>query len=287
MSNLSVYNNENFIADQMNLSLCEAGEKYTHWQDHEFGAVNFARMTVIIAMREFLIDELSVKPETLTSSEQVTKQFYDLREEDPFSDTEQPAWEYDPSQRDLYLLRALKSTVFRHTIKSHLREFAVKHHACGLKTADIISLLFSAPEHSHLTPLRHYVDHFPVMKQSCRDYLSTQLNYLKRGHPRFPKKYSQLWQTARTEHLQELQHLPLTHIHEQVAALQEHYLKLRQAYDQLPEHPEYTRDRERLTNAMNRTMSGIYQMTRDPAYPKPHTLESKSAGEIPKNIDAK
>lgn len=272
MSSLSVYNNESFIADQMNMSLSEAGEKYSNWQDYEFGAVNFARMTTIIAMREFLITELSVKPENLTSHEHVTEQYYELREEDLFSERKQPTWEWDQSERDLYILRALKRSVFRHTIKSNLRAFAVEHHACGLKTAEIISLLFSAPEHSHLTPLWHYVNHFQVMTQSCRDYLSTQLNYLKPGHPRFPKKYQHLYETARTEHLKELQHLPLTDIREQVAAMQQHYLKLREAYDHLPDSPEFTRERERLTNAMNKTMSGIYQMTRDPTYPKSPTL---------------
>ena len=139
-----------------------------------------------------------------------------------------------------------------------------------------------APEDNGLTPLRNLIHHLPQMRQACRDYLSTQLNYLKRGQPRFPQKYGKLWETARAEHINEIQHLPLTHVAEQVAAMLQHYNKLLDAFNALPPDPEYTRERERLTNAMTKTMSGIYQMTRDPASPKPHTLQTSTIS--PKSI---
>ena len=258
---LSVYNQDTFNADMMQLALAEGAEKYSNWQEHQQGADVFARLTLLIAMRAFLIDEKDVNPDTLTSLDAVNKAYLSVRE-------------YNANADD-YIRRELRRSAFRYTISSKLREFAVRHHAAGLTTAEVISLVLDAPQGEGLTPLRDYVRYFPTMKQAIRDYLSTQLNYLKRGQPRFPEKYNDLWQQARETHLQEIQHIPLTHVTEQVQAMQQHYQKLLDAFNALPPDPEYTRERERLTNAMNKTMSGIYQMTRDPAYPKPHTLDQR------------
>ena len=263
MSTLALYDAETFNADQMHLALPQGAKKYSDWQEYENGADRFARLTLIIAMRAFLEDEKSVKPETLTSADDVYEKYTDVGQWD----------QWDMKQRNSYILRLLKHNAFRYTIGNNLREFAVRHHASGLTTAEVITLILDAPQGAGLTPLRDYVHYFPSMRQAIRDYLSTQLNYLKRGQPRFPQKYNDLWQEARAEHLNEIQHIPLTHVTEQVAAMQQHYDKLLDAFNALPATPEYTRERERLTNAMNKTMSGIYQMTRDPAFPKPHALE--------------
>ena len=262
MGTLAVYDSDTFNTDMMQLALAEGAEKYRHWQDHQNGADAFARLTLVGAMRAFLVSEKSVSLDTLTSVDEVTKKYYDI---DRYDD-------WDQKQRGLYILRELKRSAFRHTISSDLRAFAVRHHAAGLTTAEVITLVLESPQGEGLTPLRDYLNYFPSMKQGIRDYLSTQLNYLKRGQSRFPQKYNDLWEQAREEHLQEIQHIPLTHATEQVAALQQHYDKLLDAFDALPPDPEYSRERERLTNAMNKTLSGIYQMTRDPAFPKPKTL---------------
>ena len=262
MSTLTIYDVDTFNADMMQLTLPQGAKKYSDWQEYEGGADGFARITLMSAMREFLRAKKSVNPETLTSPESVYEKY-----------TEVDQWdEWNPERRDLYILQLLKRSAFRYTIGGKLREFAVRHHASGLTTAEVISLVIDAPEGKGLTPLRDYIHYVPSMKQSIRDYLSTQLNYLKRGQPRFPQKYVDLWQEARAEHLREIQHIPLTHITEQVQAMQQHYQKLLDAFNALPDSHEYTRERERLTNAMNKTMSGIYQMTRDPAYPKPQTI---------------
>lgn len=268
MTTLARYDADRFNADMMQLALGEGAEKYSDWHAHQHGADAFARLTLISAMRAFLVSEKSVTPDTFTSVDEVYETYSAVERYD--------AWNRE--QRDLYILRLLKRSAFRHTIGSDLREFAVRHHACGLTTAEVISLTLDAPQGAGLTPLRDYIHYVPSMKQAIRDYLSTQLNYLKRGQPRFPEKYNDLWQTARLEHLQEIQHIPLTHVTEQVLALQQHYNKLLDAFNALPPDPEYTRERERLTNAMNKTMSGIYQMTRDPAYPKPKTLSITDGG---------
>ena len=258
MAALAVYDPDNFAADQMELSLSQAGKKYSDWQHHQDGARAFARITLVIAMRAFLYAEKDVQCETLASVDEVINTYHSVS-----------TW--DQKRRDSYILWNLKSSCFQYTIGSDLREFAVRHHACGLTTAEVISLVLDKPQGEGLTPLRYYADYYPTMRQTCRDYLSTQLNYLKRGQVRFPKKYNDLWEAARAEHLQEIQNLPLTHVTEQVEAMQQHYEKLKDAFDALPPAPEYTRERERLTNAMMKTMSAIYMMTRDPAYPKPQT----------------
>ena len=254
---LSVYNQDTYTADIMQLSLAEGAEKYSNWQEHQQGADVFARLTLLIAMRESLLGETVVTPEALSSVDDITARFY--------------RYESELKQREADMLRELRQSAFRYTIGGNLREFAVRHHACRLTTAEVISLVLDAPQCAGLTPLRDYVHYFPSMRQAIRDYLSTQLNYLKRGQPRFPQKYIELWETSRTEHLHEIQHIPLTHVTEQVAAMQQHYNKLKDAFDALPDSPEYTRERERLTNSMNKTMNGIYQMTRDPAFEKPQT----------------
>ena len=262
MSTLAVYEKETFIEDQMNLSLVAGAKKYADWQQYQNGADNYASLTLFIAMREFLTKEKNIDPSTLTSTSEIYNKYFDVEAYD----------RWDQEDRNLYILHQLKQTAFRYTIGNTLREFAVRHHAAGLTTAEVITLVLESPQGEGLTPLRDYANYFPVMKQDIRDYLSTQLNYLKRGQSRFPQKYIELWEQARQEHLHEIQHIPLTHVTEQVQAMQQHYQKLLDAFNALPDSPEYTRERERLTNAMNKTMSGIYQMTRDPAYPKPKML---------------
>ena len=261
MTALVAYDPDNVAADQIELSLSQAGEKYSDWQQHQDGARAFAHMTLVIAMQEFLYTKKNVERGTLTSRDEVIDKYDSVSRRD----------DWNMERRNSYILWNLKSSCFQYTIGSDLREFAVRHHACGLTTAEVISLVLDKPQGEGLTPLRYYADYYPTMRQTCRDYLSTQLNYLKRGQVRFPKKYNDLWDAARAEHLQEIQQLPLTHVTEQVEAMQQHYEKLKDAFDALPPAPEYTRERERLTNAMMKTMSAIYMMTRDPAYPKPQT----------------
>lgn len=259
MGTLAVYNQDTFDADMMQMSLAKGAEKYRNWQEHHDGANMFAQLTLVIVMRDYLINEMEVKEETLTSVSAVHQTYLRTYGDSAHAD----------------MLQHLRQYCFRYTIGTKLRAFAVRHHAAGLTTAEVISLVLDAPQGAGLTPLRDYVHYFPMMRQDIRDYLSTQLNYLKRGQSRFPQKYNDLWQHARETHLHEIQHIPLTHVTEQVAALQQHYQKLLDAFNALPDAPEYTRERERLTNAMNKTMSGIYQMTRDPAYPKPQTLQHR------------
>ena len=248
--------------DTMTLSVSQASEKYANWEEHRDGAEQFAHLTCLIAIRLYLCSERDVDPETLTDVSDVIAQY-------------NSGYKWHAEESAAHILQKLKQNAFRYTIGTKLREFAVRHHACGLTTAEVISRVLDAPEGEGLTPLRYYTQYFPQMRQAIRDYLSTQLNYLKIGQPRFPQKYRKLWHTARAEHNEAIQHIPLTHVTEQVLALQQHYNKLLDAFNALPPDPEYTRERERLTNAMNKTMSGIYQMTRDPAYPKPKMLPSQ------------
>ena len=255
----ATYDPDILEADKMTLSVSKASEKYDNWEHHRDGAEQFAHLTCLIGIRLWLCDEREIDPETFRDTSDVIEKYNSL-------------YKWHAEESAAHILQKLKQNAFRDTIGNTLREFAVRHHACGLTTAEVISLVLDAPEGEGLTPLRYYTQYFPQMRQPIRDYLSTQLNYLKLGQPRFPEKYLDLWHTARAAHHEAIQHMPLTHVSEQVAAMQQHYQKLLDAFNALPPDPQYTRERERLTNAMTKTMSGIYQMTRDPAYPKPDTL---------------
>ena len=117
MAALAVYDPDNFAADQMELSLSQAGKKYSDWQHHQDGARAFARITLVIAMRAFLYAEKDVQCETLASVDEVINTYHSVS-----------TWEHwDQKRRNSYLLRNLKSSCFQYTIGSNLRKFSVRH----------------------------------------------------------------------------------------------------------------------------------------------------------------
>ena len=61
MTALVAYDPDNVAADQIELSLSQAGEKYSDWQQHQDGARAFAHMTLVIAMQEFLYTKKNVE----------------------------------------------------------------------------------------------------------------------------------------------------------------------------------------------------------------------------------
>ena len=135
MTALAAYDPENFAVDQVELSLSEAGEKYSDWQHHQDGARAFARITLVIAMREFLYGKKNVPRGTLTSVDEITNTYHSVSTFD----------QWNQERRNSYILWNLKSSCFQYTIGSDLREFAVRHHACGLTTAEVISLVLDNP----------------------------------------------------------------------------------------------------------------------------------------------
>lgn len=86
--------------------------------------------------------------------------------------------------------------------------------------------------------------------------------YLKASNPRFPKKYQAAWDDEREQFQQALTGIPMSTVVEQVQALSDHYEKLVEARD-VAEDPK---DVMALSNAIVKTVAGLYTMTRDPVY---------------------
>ena len=259
MDTLVSYDPDELKTDVLKLSLAKASRKYKNWDKHEDGASRFGELTLAIAMRQIVISKskkyTSEEKITFTSPQDIYDRFNAFRKRDSM---------FDNSLRTL-----LQHQCFGYCLSDELRVFTAKHHACGWTTSQVLDVILPVDAvEVELTPLQYYAIYYG-MRQHCRDYLSRQLNYLKRGNPRWPKKYDAVWNEARAEFLKNTRDIPLTHISEQIQALSAHYAKLTDAYDALPPDPEYSRDRAVLTRAMTQTMSGLYALTRDPSLPKP------------------
>ena len=260
MGALQSYDPDELNTDVLKLSLAKASRKYKNWDRHEDGARIFGILTLTIAIREILNDN--------------AQQSLDIKEDLKFLSRSEIYDRFNAARRmdsslDKSLVALLQHQCFGSCLSDELRVFTVRHHACGWTTSQVLDVILPVDVvEVELTPLQYYAIYYG-MRQHCRDYLSRQLNYLKRGNPRWPKKYDAVWDEARAEFLKNTRDIPLTHISEQIQALSAHYAKLTDAYDALPSDPEYSRDRAVLTRAMTQTMSGLYALTRDPALPKP------------------
>lgn len=141
-----------------------------------------------------------------------------------------------------------------------LREVAVRGHARGMSTTAVINdLIFADEDLSPFSAWKH--DNVCGMKY-LRTYLHPQLVYLKASNPRFPKKYRAAWADERERYQQALTGIPMSTVVEQVQALSDHYEKLKAARDAA----EDPKDLVSLSNALVKTVAGLYAMTRDPVY---------------------
>ena len=237
--------------DILELSLSEACEKYKNWAQYKGGACLFDYVTRTIAMREIV-----TKYTTVASSDEIIEKFNGEYEDESKS-----------MSRELGDL--LQDNCFRYGLSPQLREFVVKHHASNWTTAQVIDLVLK-PEvaGTELTPFTFFAEHYGL-RQRCRDYLSTQLNYLKKGNPRFPKKYEALWNQTRAAYIVDIQEQPMIYPSERVAVLREHLDKLRDEYNALPPNHNYSRDRLNLTRAITLTTREIDALTGNLAIPIP------------------
>ena len=141
-----------------------------------------------------------------------------------------------------------------------LREVAVRRHARGMSTTAVINDLIFADE--DLSPFAVWKHDGVCGAQYLRTYLQPQLVYLKASNPRFPKKYRAVWDDEREQFQQALTGIPMSTVVEQVQALSDHYEKLVEARDAA----EDPKDVVALSNALVKTVAGLYAMTRDPVY---------------------
>ena len=141
-----------------------------------------------------------------------------------------------------------------------LREVAVRGHARGMSTTAVINdLIF---EDEDLSPFSAWKHDNVCGAQYIRTYLHPQLVYLKASNPRFPKKYRAAWADERERFQQALTGIPMSTAVEQVQALSDHYAKLVAARDAA----EDVKDLVALSNALVKTVAGLYALTRDPVY---------------------
>ena len=154
-----------------------------------------------------------------------------------------------------------------------LREVAVRGHARGMSTTAVINDLIFADK--DLSPFAVWQHDNVCGAQYLRTYLHPQLVYLKASNQRFPKKYQAAWDDERERFTQTLTGIPMSTAVEQVQALSDHYGKLVEAYDAV----EDVKDKVSLSNAIVKTVAGLYAVTRDPVYQ--NQLDVLKWGQIP------
>ncbi len=149
---------------------------------------------------------------------------------------------------------------YRKCLSSSLREVAVRGHARGLSTTAVINdLIFTDDD---LSPFALWKFGDVCGSDRLRKYLHPQLVYLKASNPRFPKKYQCVWDDERERFQQALTGIPMSTVVEQVQALSDHYEKLVEARDST----EDPKDLVSLSNAIVKTVAGLFALTRDPVY---------------------
>ena len=281
MSHLVSYDLDALETDILELSLSEACEKYKNWAQYENGAWIFDEVTCSIARRDIVIRQYpKEEPPSFASSGEIIDKFN--REYEMFQKVDRHY--VDESESVSWKLgESLRYNCFRYGLSPQLREFVVKHHASNWTTARVIDLVLK-PEvvGTELTPFTFFARYYGL-RQRCRDYLSTQLNYLKKGNPRFPKKYEALWNETRAAYIVDIQEQPMIYPSERVAVLREHLDKLRDKYDALPPDHEYSRDYLNLTRAITLTTREIDALTGNLAIPIPRA-PALNSGETPEAL---
>ena len=181
--------------------------------------------------------------------------YYDSKVMDPFVGKE---IDFQEDCRDW--MDDLLRPFYPKCLTDSLREVAVRGHARGMSTTDVINnLIFEAEDLSPFAVWRH--DNV-CGAQYIRTYLHPQLVYLKASNPRFPKKYRAVWAGERERFQEALTGIPMSTAVEQVQALSDHYAKLVVARDAA----EDVKDLVALSNALVKTVAGLYTLTRDPFY---------------------
>ena len=255
MDHLVTYDQGELTPQIFELSLSEACEKYKDWMHHENGAKFFGHLTFFIAMRDAIIttrsEYLSKVPDKFDSFDQMLEVYGNMYSSDRRTMTEK--------QGEL-----LQNHCFVYCISPQLREYTVKLHAWRYSTAQVMDalLLKEGGVGEQLTPLSIYAQEEELAKL-CRKYLSPQLNYLKKGNPRFPKKYDALWNEAQAAYIEEVKNIPLANPAVRIAATASVYEKLHQKFMSLEEHELVRSEGLSLAREMTQTMKVLNELTKN------------------------
>ena len=256
MADLIPYDLGELIPEVFKLSLSEACEKYKDWMHHENGAKLFGHLTFYIAMREAIIKLQSTHPEY----SELPDKFDSLDQMLEVPDS-MYGYKWDKiteNQREL-----LENQCFVYCITPELRAYTVKLHAWRYSTAQAMDiLLMEGRVGEQLTPLNIYARDESLAKL-CRKYLSPQLNYLKKGNPRFPKKYDAVWNEARAAYIQDVKDIPLADPRIRIAATAEVYEKLSQRFMSLEENEIGRTTGLSLVREMTQTMKLLNELTKN------------------------
>lgn len=156
-------------------------------------------------------------------------------------------------------------------LTADLREYAVRLHARGNSTSNVVKHLLSPA--SEIPNVFYYLNGLASdFEKHILDWLIPRLAYLKIGASSFPKKYMTLWQEEREAYLDEIKSMPLTETVEQVHALSDLYTRLDDAFNS----SETDRGKAQIAASMVKTMSGIYTLTRDPRFIKSITGDRRT-----------
>ena len=252
MDHLVAYDQSELAPQVFKLSLSEACEKYKDWMHHKNGAIFFGHLTLSIAIREAII---AAKPKAPKY----------LKIPDKFDSLDQMFEVFDEGSRHYwdYYERLLQNQCFVYCISPKLREYTVKLHAYRYSTAQVMDVLLlkEGGVGEQLTPLNIYAQNQELAKL-CREYLSPRLNYLKKGNPRFPKKYDALWNEAQAAYIEEVKNIPLAHPSVRIAVTAEVYEKLYREFEALPEG-ELDQRGLGLAREMTQTMKVLNELTKN------------------------
>lgn len=156
-----------------------------------------------------------------------------------------------------------------------LRRLIIRYHAHNMRTVDAVETIIFDEAYAHITPF-YLFRHCNVCGfKNIKGFLVQRLGYLKPLHPRFPKKYADLYQEERQDYFDAIQDIPLVEPVERVQKLSEHYEEL----EVLFKNADKTTDKERYHKCMMRALAGIDLMTREPAdkaMPEQLTTEKRS-----------
>lgn len=141
-----------------------------------------------------------------------------------------------------------------------LRKYVVRLHAQGHSTTNAIKHLIS-PACKFPNVFRKIQSSESMLENHMIRWLVPRLAYLKKGSPDFPKKYDEIWESARKEYLGEIRSYTLTDTVEQVKALSDLYTQLTDAFEQA----ETDAGKAKLATAAVKVMSGLYTLTQDPS----------------------
>lgn len=138
--------------------------------------------------------------------------------------------EFVDTRNDQEILDFLQSSgILSHAISETVRELIVCFHAQGWGTTKAVRKIATTPE---------WIHNFPFARWSAdlnHTYFFTRIaknvGYLKISHQNFPKKYHELWTSARSQYIQQIHAIPLSQSIERYQEASNLYIHLKEKFE--------------------------------------------------------